>query len=480
MTTENDKILVIFLFLGVILAAIIILHDVLFGIIVGWFAFITIGLIYFKVLESTTPEETKYFNRGMYYAKEKDCDKAIDCFNKVLEINPDNKAAKDNKSRILYHEALNLKSINYTDKALDYLNQALYIEPNSFEFIKKKAEFLFELRNFQDALNCADKSLNIKPNSEEVWQLKGQIFSRIGDYEDSISSFEKALEIDPNNVTLQDEKLEIIELYDKENEIRSSEHFFIIQNFASKYKSSDSNVYEKNLDKLRKLLEFKGIEVNKAQLDKIIQKEIVIQEYENFKTKLCYNNPETRKDYIVNLIEIYGESYEKYFDLLIQLLDEKSLSTDIDDILCIVKEIKDEKQLQRFEEELKSPKQFITLEDIDKFSGYEFEEFLKNLFVKMGYIAKNTSLSGDQGADLIIEKFGEKTVVQAKRYAEKVGNKAIQEVVASIAHYNAKKGIVVTNCVFTNSAIELANSNNVNLIDRTKLHELIQKYPVNK
>lgn len=85
-------------------------------------------------------------------------------------------------------------------------------------------------------------------------------------------------------------------------------------------------------------------------------------------------------------------------------------------------------------------------------------------------------MSGDQGADLIISKLGEKVILQAKRHKAKIGNKAVQEVVASIKHYNADKGMVVTNNYFTNSAFELAKSNNIELIDRDKLEKLIVKY----
>lgn len=109
-------------------------------------------------------------------------------------------------------------------------------------------------------------------------------------------------------------------------------------------------------------------------------------------------------------------------------------------------------------------------------TGYEFEEFLKTLFEKMGHQVEHTKLAGDQGADLVISKFGERTVVQAKRYSNKVPNKAIQEVVAAIAHYKADKGMVVTTSGFTRSAIELARSNNVELIDRNKLGRFINKF----
>jgi HJR/Mrr/RecB family endonuclease len=94
----------------------------------------------------------------------------------------------------------------------------------------------------------------------------------------------------------------------------------------------------------------------------------------------------------------------------------------------------------------------------------------------MGYIVELTKSSNDQGADLIISKLGEKYVVQAKRYSNKVNNKAIQEVVAAIKHYDADRGMVITSNEFTSSAIKLASSNNIDLIDRNKLEKLIKKY----
>ena len=65
----------------------------------------------------------------------------------------------------------------------------------------------------------------------------------------------------------------------------------------------------------------------------------------------------------------------------------------------------------------------------------KFEKFLKSLFEGMGYLVEWTKLSGDQGADLIIAKYGERIAVQAKRYEHDVTNKAVHsscEVVRNI------------------------------------------------
>lgn len=116
--------------------------------------------------------------------------------------------------------------------------------------------------------------------------------------------------------------------------------------------------------------------------------------------------------------------------------------------------------------------------EYDKYSfdnitnGYEFEKYLKTIFERMGYDVEVTNKSNDQGGDLIIEKDGERTVVQAKFYSNPVGNKAVQEVVAAKSYYKAEKGMIVTNSTFTNSAVALAEVNNIILIDGNELNRI--------
>jgi len=65
--------------------------------------------------------------------------------------------------------------------------------------------------------------------------------------------------------------------------------------------------------------------------------------------------------------------------------------------------------------------------DIDHMDGKTFEKYLKVLFENLGYRVERTPYIGDYGADLVTYKDGVKTVIQAKRYRQKVNIKAIQE-----------------------------------------------------
>ncbi len=107
-----------------------------------------------------------------------------------------------------------------------------------------------------------------------------------------------------------------------------------------------------------------------------------------------------------------------------------------------------------------------SLRCIDKMDGQQFEVYLAKKFKELGYKVVITPYQGDQGADLIIEKDGIKTAVQAKRYSENVGNAAVQEIIAGKIYYGCDKAMVVTNSDFTKAAKDLARRANVTLWDR--------------
>lgn len=95
---------------------------------------------------------------------------------------------------------------------------------------------------------------------------------------------------------------------------------------------------------------------------------------------------------------------------------------------------------------------------VERMTGVEFESFLCQLFAKMGFSVRTTPASGDQGGDLILTgpTSNHRAVVQAKRSARPVSNRAVQEVLGAMAYYGCPAGIVVTNGEFTAGALSLA------------------------
>ncbi|MFH0906597.1 MAG: restriction endonuclease [archaeon] len=258
-------------------------------------------------------------------------------------------------------------------------------------------------------------------------------------------------------------------------------------NLEKKYISNTNNValedllYEnitnlRDFEDLKSLLESKGFKFSEGEIVYLIICEKSIVEHNKLDKQLILNNASSLNDYISNFVQYKYNYDDTDVDILIVLLKKKNLEVDKKDLLDKINKLKKEIKLENFENKLLNDN-YITISEVDKLTGYEFEDFLIKLYKKMNYkIIEHTKLSNDQGADLVVEKEDIKYVVQAKKYKGSVGNDAIQAVVASIKHYKANKGIVITNSNFTRQAKELAESNKVELIDREDLKKLIKEY----
>ena len=112
--------------------------------------------------------------------------------------------------------------------------------------------------------------------------------------------------------------------------------------------------------------------------------------------------------------------------------------------------------------------------DIDKMTGSEFEERLMVLYRNLGYDVKHIGHTGDAGVDLIVEKNGRKTAIQAKRYDGNVPESAVQQVHTGKDYYHCDEAIIVSNSNFTEMAKEVAKVTNIQLLSRNDLIKLLQ------
>jgi restriction system protein len=102
----------------------------------------------------------------------------------------------------------------------------------------------------------------------------------------------------------------------------------------------------------------------------------------------------------------------------------------------------------------------------------EYESWCAERLKAVGWNARVTKASGDQGADVIADKNGRILVVQCKLYSGDVGNKAVQEVLAARTYYRATDAAVVTPTSFTKSARQLAGVSNVLLLHHNDLSQI--------
>ncbi len=260
-------------------------------------------------------------------------------------------------------------------------------------------------------------------------------------------------------------------------EIKNKGKWELLVNFVKQNTAKTTEIAsESERKKLQNILAKYGIIADENDLHLILVSIHSEIEYDIFKNKVKLKKPKSVTDYLDVFLEIYAENYQSHLGFLIDILYDNDLLNRIGLVKPLVEKRKEELEIELYEKKLTDKRVSEKKIDFASMSGHQFEFFLGDLFKKIGYKVVNTKLSGDQGADLIIEKFGEKIAVQAKNYSQPVSNSAVQEAVAAKNHYNCQKSMVVTTSGYTKGAISLAKSNNVELWDKERLLKEIKKY----
>jgi restriction system protein len=102
-------------------------------------------------------------------------------------------------------------------------------------------------------------------------------------------------------------------------------------------------------------------------------------------------------------------------------------------------------------------------------TGIEYERYCAEALRRAGWDARLTTVTGDQGTDIIAARDGKRVVVQCKFYSTPVGNKAVQEAAAARLHERADQAIVVSNAAYTKAARQLAGTTGVLLLHHDDL-----------
>ena len=139
--------------------------------------------------------------RGSELTAQNEYDKALECFEKAVEIDPDWEVPKKTRDKCL-------KNVNKrrVEPAIDELEEAV---PASIETQKAKLEgvegvdwlrkgtALFNLGKYAEAMECYDKALEIDSRYVDAWYCKGIILNRLGKHQEAIECFDRAVKIDP-------------------------------------------------------------------------------------------------------------------------------------------------------------------------------------------------------------------------------------------------------------------------------------------
>jgi len=117
------------------------------------------------------------------------------------------------------------------------------------------------------------------------------------------------------------------------------------------------------------------------------------------------------------------------------------------------------------------------IESVRRLSWQEFERLLGEIYRRQGYeVIQRGGPMADGGADLELRKGGEKLLVQAKHWKERVVRlPQVRELWGAVADEHADGAILVTSGNFTDDARRWTDKKNLTLVDGIELGHLVAK-----
>ena len=104
-----------------------------------------------------------------------------------------------NKSTVWNNLGMAYAKLGNFNKALECFENAISLNPNFHKVWYNKGLVLAILDRYKEAIKCYDKALEINPNYVSAWVNKGNALVELCKYEEAVECYDKALEIDPNN-----------------------------------------------------------------------------------------------------------------------------------------------------------------------------------------------------------------------------------------------------------------------------------------
>ncbi len=158
-----------------------------------------------------TSEVLNHFNSGVAFYNQKEFSKAIQSYQKVIELDPTYVEAYNNLG-IIY------QTIGDADRAFAAYQKATEINPRYQKGYNNLGILLLLQGRYEEAREAFNKALTINPKNIESHINLGILFKKKGQWNEAIESYQKALEIDPlhrethYNIALLYEQLENLEL----------------------------------------------------------------------------------------------------------------------------------------------------------------------------------------------------------------------------------------------------------------------------
>jgi len=135
-------------------------------------------------------EDTAYYwlKKGNDFYIKESYELALDCYNKSIELDPQNASAWNLKGYALDRQGKH-------DEAIKAYDRAIEIDPQYVNAWYKKGAALYEQGKYNEAIQAYDDVIEIDPQYVDAWNGKGSALSGLGRYDQAIQCYNTTIEI---------------------------------------------------------------------------------------------------------------------------------------------------------------------------------------------------------------------------------------------------------------------------------------------
>ena len=145
---------------------------------------------YDRSLELEPKHAQTWTNKGVCLAALERRQEAIECHDRALALNPTFADAWNNKGTALV-------DLEQPEGAVVCFDRALNLNPQYAEAWANKATVLRNLGRQREAISCIDRAVELAPQNAMMWKSKGQVLTDLGYWEEALTCHDRALALNP-------------------------------------------------------------------------------------------------------------------------------------------------------------------------------------------------------------------------------------------------------------------------------------------
>ena len=147
--------------------------------------------IYLKLIKKIEKKHDLFFLIATTYLQTEDYKKAINFFNKSIDI-------KSNFADAYNNRGIALNKMKMYHESIEDFNRAIKLKENYFDAHLNKGISLRNLKKYDEAIQSYQNCIKLKNHDAKIYNNLGNVFFEINNYDKALNFFDKAIELDNN------------------------------------------------------------------------------------------------------------------------------------------------------------------------------------------------------------------------------------------------------------------------------------------